>query len=81
MVDARVTVKMLEVGWWWWVGVIKEFFFERPYQAFYDLEHYNLSKTGSFFIRKLNQPTGCLMMQSKSQNTLKPHLIAISSKK
>ena len=29
------------------------------YQAFYDLEHDNLSETGSFRIRKINQPTRC----------------------
>ena len=42
------------------------------YQAFYGLEHYNLSETGSFLIRKPNQPTRCLMSQSKGKNTLKP---------
>ena len=42
------------------------------YQAFYGLEHYNLSETGSFLIRKLNQPTRCLMSQSYGKITLKP---------
>ena len=41
------------------------------YQAYYDLEHYNLLETGSFLIRKLNQPTSCLMLQFKGKNTLK----------
>ena len=41
------------------------------YQAFCGLRHYNLSETGSFLIRKLNQPTRCLMSQSKGKNTLK----------
>ena len=42
-----------------------------PYQAFYGLKHYNLLKTGSFLIRKLNEPTSCLMVQFKGKNTLK----------
>ena len=41
------------------------------YQAFYGLEHYNLLVTGSFLIRKLNQPTSCLVLQFKGKNTLK----------
>ena len=41
------------------------------YQAFYGLKHYNLLETGSFLIRKLNQPTSCLMLQFKGNNTLK----------
>ena len=28
-------------------------------------------ETGSFLIRKLNQPTSCLMLQCKGKNTLK----------
>ena len=51
------------------------------YQAFYGLEHYNLLETGSFLIRKLNQATGCLMLQSKGKIHLNHHLIAISSEK
>ena len=42
------------------------------YQAFYGMKHYNLVETGSFLIRKLNQPTSCLMLQFKGKNTLKP---------
>ena len=45
-----------------------------PYQAFYSLKHYNLIETGCFFIRKLNQPTSCLMLQSKAKNTFKSPL-------
>ena len=41
------------------------------YQAFYGLNHYNLLETGSFLIRKLNQPTSCLMLQFKDKNTRK----------
>ena len=41
------------------------------YQAFCSLTHYNLMETGSFLIRKLNQPTCCLMLQYKGKNTLK----------
>ena len=33
-----------------------------PYQLFYGLKHYNLLETRSFLIRKLNQPTSCLML-------------------
>ena len=51
-----------------------------PYQAFYGLEHYNLLETGSSLIRKLNQPTRCLMSQSKAKIHSNRHLIAISSK-
>ena len=29
-------------------------------------------ETGSFLIRKLNQPTSCLMLQFKGKNTLNP---------
>ena len=51
-----------------------------PYQAFYSLKHYNLLKGGSFLIRKLNQPTSCLMLQFKGKIHLNHHLIAVSSK-
>ena len=43
----------------------------KSYQAFYSLKHYNLLETVSFLIRKLNQPTSCLMLQFKGKNTLK----------
>ena len=39
------------------------------YQAFYSLKHYNLLKTGSFLIRKLNQSTSCLILQFKDKYT------------
>ena len=44
---------------------------EYNYQAFYGLKHYNLLETESFLIRKLNQPTSCLMLQFKGRITLK----------
>ena len=40
------------------------------YQAFYSLKHCNLLETRSFLMRKLNQPTSCLMLQFKGKNTL-----------
>ena len=51
------------------------------YQAFYGLKHYNLLETISFLIKKLNQPTSCLMLQFKGKIHLNFHLIAVSSKK
>ena len=53
------------------IPCIKEIAMNNSYQAFYSLKHYNLLETVSFLIRKLNQPTGCLMLQFKSKNTLK----------
>ena len=57
------------------------FWFYVSYQAFYGLKHYNLLETWSFLIRKLNQPTSCLMLQFKGKIHLNYHLIAGSSKK
>ena len=54
---------------------------DRTYQAFYGLKHYNLLETESFLIRKLNQPTSCLMLQFKGKIRLNYDLIAVSSKK
>ena len=34
-------------------------------------KYYNLLEAGSFLIRKLNQPTSCLMLQFKGKNKLK----------
>ena len=48
------------------------------YQAFYGLKHYNLLETGSFLIRKLNQPTSCLVLQFKGKIQMNCHLTAVS---
>ena len=44
---------------------------DHAYQAFYGLNHYNLLGVASFYIKKLNQPTNCFMLQFKGKCTLK----------
>ena len=52
----------------------------QAYQAFYSLKYYNRFETGSFLIRKLNQPTVALCCNLKAKIHLNRHLIAVSRK-